>query len=320
MLTRNFFNNSSRRMALSTLVDPSPISLKVHVWHAGRVSSDQSNFIRMPQKEALLNINPSPDLSKISHASCELSINFQHPDIKPNLLSKAKSLLIKSDEYLLSQDGNLLSIDTRREILSKYENSDIKFLNAYLSWYPGNIDAHQRFLKSIPKENLAILRQGSFSNNQAVEWLGYIFSKSFPHLRERNELDDDHRNRETITLREIDAEAILCDLSRFIVFGFDENTGAMTVLKANHESRYFLYDLFSDHVSRDTLSDFKPEHACSSLVARILRNALGDMNYAQFVDAAKVRLGHAYAYPELIYEVTKLAESFEARQNEPVLR
>lgn len=99
------------------------------------------------------------------------------------------------------------------------------------------------------------------------------------------------------------------DLSKFIIF--ECNDGLITPVGTTDESSYYMQDIMRDHVARDEIIDPKPEHVCSTLVARVLRQGLGVKNYAFFVDAVKQVLGHSYAYPELIFEVAKIAQGIE---------
>ncbi len=300
---------------MTTITKPAA-SLDVHVWHVGRVSDDQKQFTRMPQKQVLS--APHPDqFVKIPHAACELNIDFQHPDISKSLIDVVRSMLVTSAEYMLSKEGDPLSIKTRENLLVQYQAMPIRSMQVYLSWYPGNLIPGEKVLGVVPIQQVTELERKLFSTQKGSEtWSQFLFGKHTPNMGSRDsDFNTNHLlNLQTITLYEVDYEAIFLDLSKFILFNCRD--GVISTVNPTDESRYYMLDILRDHVAIDKITDPQPEHVCSTLVARVLRKGLGKENYASAVEIGKKTLGHGYAYPELIFEVAKVAETNEKMKNE----
>lgn len=287
-----------------------PASLEVHAWHAGRILSDNITFQQMSQKEAVFSQSQDDFAIKISHASCEIKIDFLHPHLPKKLIDVAKSILISSEEYTLEKNGEILNLDIREAMLKKYQSMPLTNMHLYLSWYPSGLINNGSVMGSVPVEKITQIEEKLFPEVTESElWSPYIFGKFSAQLNSR---DYDFKRTDNLTsviLYELDFESILQDLAKFIIF--DCNGGVITAIEPKPESSYYMLDILRDHIAKNEGRFSKSDHVCSTLVARVLRSGLGIDWYKFSVEMATKKLGHGYAFPDLVFETATNAKKIE---------
>ena len=314
-----FSNTVALRRNVSSFIQ-TPASLKILIKHAGREGGD--GFQRVDQKRLLKESIDNGKDFRIPHAACEININLNDPKISSSLREITKSLLVESDRYNEAKEkGGVVSGDILSKIISSYDKASIDNLNLYLSWYPGDDSvskgaASDFLIESAARlENEVMRRYKNLAPspifNPANSIMGMVLGKQKPSLgtKKNDRFTDIEGDTETIVLHDVDYESILKDLNKIVIFGLRE--GVVEVIAAKEETSYYLLALLRDHVSLTDADMMSPDHVCSTLAARVLRQAIGAEKYANFVHEAKQLLGHQRAYPELIYEVAKLAKREE---------
>lgn len=298
----SFFNRVASR-ALSTA--SSPASLSIHVWHSGVMPAvTGQEFQRLSQKD-LLSV-PGIDTIKIPHAAVELKIDLNHPDISSNMEDVMRCIMVESEKNILNEEGVALSMDMQSEMLTRHKNKPIHSMNAYLSLYP-KIGA--------PRHGSVVRKIGELENStkpNSEPWATFLFGKFSPELvsRESDFTPQKEEIRETVTLYHLNYEAILQDLSKFILFKCHED-GCITIDGAAKGMRYYMLDLLRDHAATDEIPNMSPEHVCSTVISRVLQKGLGASSYASAVSIAKQKVGHGFALPDLVIEVAKAAKEVE---------
>ena len=177
------------KKAMSFAIEKPPASLDVHVWHAGQVLNDSVvTFQRIAQKQVVFNTAVDDATIKISHAACELKIDFKHPGTPERFTDIAKSMLVQSEEYELRKKGHILTISDRDIILKKYQKLPLHSMHLYLSWYPTSPRNDQKIMGIIPLEKLVEIERRLIENkNGGDAWIQFILGKHIPTLYSKDQ-------------------------------------------------------------------------------------------------------------------------------------
>ncbi len=282
------------RRSVSTIIKP-PASLTIYVWHSGRYDDNRESFIRIPQNKAILDLNIKSDKQKISHASCEIEIDFSSLSSSDQIVKLTRSALIYSEEYRTIKNNIGLTPDLQQLFIEKYSNTPITSMKLYLSLYPDDSD----------------------ENSSQLD----IFSKRMrPLLKEKN-MDFQEKGMLSLTeisLTNLKFERIISALVEILTFKISNNIVVIDEMRASN--RYFLPDVFDRHFKDEDDLKLGANFACSTLITQILSAGLGENNYAQLSNEAEEILGHRNAYPEFVYTIAELARKQSELNDSPSIK